>query len=152
MRTKLTGDVPILPDDVTLGREDTHGIGLDLWFETGKTTPKEIWENKDVWYNMTKASTEFWESLTPEQQEALIHLVTGALERMHDRVEDWVPEGLRVEGGEWLDINIKVLFTDIDKAIDRNEQATSFQIDEAAASTIAALEALTASEDEPAAD
>jgi hypothetical protein len=130
LRTKLTGDIPLLPDEVKLGPNPDY-VGLSLEFSLGKTTPKEIWESKGDWSGVMNASKEEWGKMADDQREAIINLVTGALERMHDRVEEWVPEGLVVTGGEFLDINLRVLFTDVDKAIDRNEQATSFQIDEA---------------------
>jgi broad specificity phosphatase PhoE len=112
------------------GEDDLH-----INMEIGKITPKEIWENKDVWFNQAKESKEAFEHMADEQREALERMVTGALERMHDRIPDWLPEALTVEGGNFIEVRLRFLFTDIDKEIDRNEQATSFQIKAAAEAT-----------------
>lgn len=106
---------------------------------TGSITPKEIWENKNEWFEAAKTSREEYGKMSDDQREALERMVTGAIERMHDRVGEWLPEGLTVEGGKFVDVHIKLLFTDIDKEIDRNEQATSFQIKAAQNETAAAL-------------
>lgn len=111
-----------------------------LTTDVGKITPKEIWEQKDVWFTKAKESREEWEKMPDEQREALERMVTGAIERMHDRIPEWLPEGLTVEGGNYIDVNLRFLFTDIDKEIDRNEQATSFQIKAATKETIEALQ------------
>lgn len=120
--------------------EEEGGQNVTLTTELGKITPKEIWEQKDVWFNNAKQSREEWDSMPDEQREALQRMVTGAIERMHDRVPEWLPEALTVEGGNYLDVHLRFLFTDIDKEIDRNEQATSFQIKAATQETIKALE------------
>lgn len=117
----------VKPISVDLG----DGISGEVSSEFGTTTPKQIWESKDVWFEKAKKSREDYEAMSQDQKEALERLVTGALERMHDKVADWLPEGLTVEGGNFLDVNIRFLFTDIDKEIDRNETATSFQVKEA---------------------
>ena len=113
---------------------------LTVLTESGIISPKEIWENKDVWFEAAKKSREVWENeMTDEKREALERMVKSALERMHDRVPDWLPEALVAEGGSYVDVHLRFLFTDIDKDIDRNEQATSFQIKAAAEATKAAL-------------
>lgn len=112
---------------------------LVIGYEIGKITPKEIWEQKDVWFNQANTSREEFEKMADEKREALERMVTGALERMHDRIPDWLPESLTVEGGNYIDVSLRFLFTDIDKEIDRNEQATSFQIKGAVEETKKAL-------------
>lgn len=122
-----------VPFEVRFGNKDTHGLNLEILVDVGSITPKEIWENKNVWFEQAKNSRESWDGLMDEQREALNRMVRSALERMHDRVDEWVPEGLIVEGGKYMDVNIRILFTDIDKEIERNEAATSFQIEAAQA-------------------
>lgn len=124
--------------DTLLESED--GEVLYLGTITGTITPKEIWENKDEWFNKAKDSREEWDKMSDENKEALTAMVQAAIERMHDRIPEWLPEGLTVEGGNFVDIHLRFLFTDIDKEIDRNDQATSFQIKAAQNETVAALE------------
>lgn len=99
-----------------------------IFTERGEISPKEIWEGKDVWFEQAKRSREVWDSMPEENKEALERMVLSALERMHDRTPEWLPEGLVAEGGAYVDVHLRFLFTDIDKDIDRNEHATSFQI------------------------
>jgi hypothetical protein len=115
------------------------GDVLHVGTVVGKITPKEIWEQKDVWFKQAQDSREEWENMSDENKEALTRMVTGAIERMHDRIDEWLPEGLTVEGGNYVDIHLRFLFTDIDKEIDRNEAATSFQIKAATSETATAI-------------
>lgn len=109
----------------------------------GATTPKEIWDEKNEWFERAKQSKEYWDNnMADDQREAVVRIVKNGIERFHDRAEDWVPDALRVEGGQFLDITFRVLFTDIDKEIERSEKATSFQIREAQQGTAALLEDL----------
>lgn len=121
-----------MSDTNTVTLDSKKGEGdLSVRTDLGKITPKEIWEQKDVWFNQAKTSREEWEKMgveNEERQDALERMVRNALERMHDRIQDWLPEALTVEGGNYVDVQLRFLFTDIDKEIDRNEQATSFQI------------------------
>lgn len=113
----------------------------------GATTPKEIWEEKNEWFGRAKTSQEYWENkMSVDQRDAVVRIVKNGIERFHDRAEDWVPDALRVEGGQYVDITFRVLFTDIDKEIERSEKATSFQIREAEEGTAALLHELGADE------
>lgn len=109
----------------------------------GATTPKEIWEEKNEWFDRAKTSREYWDStMADDQRDAVVRIVKNGIERFHDRAEDWVPDAMKVEGGQYVDITFRVLFTDIDKEIERNEKATSFQIREAQEGTAALLSEL----------
>lgn len=99
--------------------------------ETGICTPKDIWENKNKWFEDTQKSREEWDKQMDPQREAMISLVKNAIARMYDRVDEWVPESFEFESGNFLGCHFKVLCTDIDKEIERAEAATSFQIAEA---------------------
>lgn len=118
---------------------DDDGDVLTVNYTLGKITPKEIWEQKDVWFAQVNQSREEWDKMSEDQREALSRMMKGAIERMYDRIDDWLPEALSVEGGNYMDVQIKFLFTDIDKEIDRNEQATSFKIKAAAQQASEAL-------------
>jgi len=125
-----------LAENVVFGENDTHELGLQISLDEGTLTPKEIWETKDEWYNAAQTSRDYWENdMEQEQREALLRMITGALARMHDRVEDWVPEGLSSEGGKYLDVTLRILFTDIDQEIDRHTEATLMEIEDAATNT-----------------
>lgn len=127
-----------MSEEVSFTSDDGEVVHLSTTL--GTITPKEIWEQKDVWFEAAKTSREEWDKMPEEKREALIRMVTGAIERMHDRIPEWLPEGLEVSGGNYIDVSLRLLFTDIDKEIDRNEQATSFQIKAATEATMKALE------------
>lgn len=108
---------------------DTSPVAVEV--ETGVCTPKDIWDNKNKWFEDTKTSREEWEKLADENREAMINLVKNAIARMYDRVDEWVPESFEFESGNFVGCHFKILCTDIDKEIERAEAATSFQIAEA---------------------
>jgi hypothetical protein len=98
----------------------------------GKITPKEIWDRKDEWFDNAKKSKNFWEkNMDSEKREAVLRIVKYALELLHDDVENWVPESIDSSGGSYMNVDFKILFTDIDKEIDRHNEVTSFQIENA---------------------
>lgn len=76
-----------------------------------------------------------------DEREAVVRICRNGVERFHDRAEEWVPDAIRVEG-DVQNVTFRVLFTDIDKEIERSEKATSFQVRDAVAGTAALLEEL----------
>jgi len=85
------------------------------------------------------SSEELFEGVT-DVKVAVQRMVQGAIERLHDRIDDWVPEALRDvddEGG--MSVTFRVLMTDISKEIERNEQATKMRVAAAEADTMEML-------------
>ena len=83
-----------------------------------------------------KSLTELLDGVT-DPREAIQRMVQGAIERLHDRTDDWVPEALRDEDDEGgLRVTFRVLMTDISKEIERNEKATKMRVAAAEADTI----------------
>ena len=121
------------------GEVDNFGIGLEMSLVQGETTPKEIWENKDSYFEFAEKSKEYWDNMTDDQRAAVLRLVRHGIERIYDRIDEWVPEALEVEGGKYIDVHFKLLFTNIDEEIERNEEATTFQIKNAASHTLQKL-------------
>jgi len=108
---------------------------IESWWETGSITPQEIWETKDEWYERAKQSQKEWEKLSDDQKQATIRIIKACLERLYDTVDEWIPEAMNPQSGQYADIYFRVLFTDIDKDIQRNDAATSFKIREATQGT-----------------
>lgn len=123
----------VVDSELLFGTDDTYGIGVDLRLVLGTLTPKEIWENKGTYFDYAKRSKEEWDKMSEEKQAAVLRLVKQGIERIYDRCDEWVPESFEVEGGNFIDVHFKLLFTNIDEEIERNEEATSFQIRNAAA-------------------
>lgn len=80
-----------------------------------------------------------------DEREAVVRICRNGVERFHDRAEEWVPDAIRVDG-DILNITFRVLFTDIDKEIERSEKATSFQVRDAVQGTEAMLAELDAAD------
>lgn len=133
--------------DLLFGKVDNYSIGVELKIVTGSITPVEIWEQKDELYEFAAKSKEIWENMTTEQREATLRLVKTGIERIYDRVDEWVPESLQVDGGEYLDVHFRLIFTNIDEEIERHEEVTSFQIKNAQAGTLEKLAAAESDED-----
>lgn len=120
-----------MSDDMLYGSEDTNGVGLELRIEQGIISPKEIWNQREQLKEATRVSREeVWDKMlsNDEERDAIVQMVKGALERLHDRAAEWVPEGLSAEGGEFIDVNFRILMTDISKEILRNEMATEMSV------------------------
>jgi len=48
-------------------------------------------------------------------REIVISIVEAALDRLKDRLQDWVPQSLSGQGGEYLDVSFRVLFAEIER-------------------------------------
>ena len=95
-------------------------------------THQDIWANKGKWYEESKQSEEYWEQkMNEDEREALTRIVRRSIERFYDSIDDWLPEALVQKGGEYLEVRMGILLTDIDREIDQAEEATSFQLKEA---------------------
>ncbi len=99
--------------------------------EHSQLTSQDIWDNKGKWYEESKKSEEQWDQMMDDEREALVRMVRRAVERFHDTVEEWLPESLVQKGGEYLEVRFGLLLTDIDREIEQQEEATSFQLKEA---------------------
>lgn len=133
--------------DLLFGKVDNYNIGVELKIVTGSITPVEIWEQKDELYQFAATSKEIWDNMTTEQRDATLRLVKTGIERIYDRVEEWVPESLQVDGGEYLDVHFRLIFTNIDEEIERHEEVTSFQIKNAQQGVLDKLGATTPDDD-----
>ena len=100
--------------------------------EHSQLTHQDIWANKGKWYEESKQSEDYWENhMSTDEREALTAIVRRSIERFYDSIDDWLPEALVQKGGEYLEVRMGILLTDIDREIDQAEEATSFQLKEA---------------------
>lgn len=96
-----------------------------------KLSAPDIWASKGKWYEESRKSEDIWENqMSDEERKALVAIVRRSIERSHDTVEDWLPEALLQEGGEYIEVRFGILITDIDREIDEAETVTSFQLRE----------------------
>ena len=129
--------------ELLFGIGDTHGIGLDLKIDMGEISPREIWEEKETFIGLaTTSREEIWESLNEEEREALLRLSRTAVEVLHSNVENWVPQELKAEGGEWVDVDFRIRLSDLTAEIASDAEALSAAALQAQVDTLEMLEGL----------
>ena len=132
-----------MPIDMIYGTNDTHGFGLEVTIDQGEISPREIWENKDHYIGMaTQSREEVWASLDEDHRHALVRIVQDSVERLHLNVNKWVPENIRAEGGEWIDVIWRITADDIKTEINRYDSEVEAQVADARADTASMLEGL----------
>lgn len=82
--------------------------------------PAKIWKNKDAWYEKVKKSRKEWSEMSDEQRKAVVRYVYEAMHRMAHKADEWLPDAVTTEGGNNVEITFNLLFTDIDKGIERD--------------------------------
>lgn len=105
-----TPAVEVIKSQVQL-EGDEHTLEL----ATTVLGPSEIWESKDVWVAREESSLEIWSKMDISDREIVLNIVDGALGRLRDRLNDWVPTSLSGQGGEYLDVSFRVLFAEIER-------------------------------------
>lgn len=76
--------------------------------ETGNITPKEIWEQKDVWWAEAREAEERWAGFTDDEQWVLSTRLAVALREAYCFAEDWIPTDIEPKGGNYIDIRLRV--------------------------------------------
>lgn len=104
---------------------------LNVDLELGFITPKLVWDSRQEWTDFITQSKEIFDKMSSDQKEAAKRLVCTALERMYDNAEEWIPESLSTDGGDYMEARIRIIFTDIDKEVERFEEASSFALRQA---------------------
>ena len=101
----------------------------------GKMTPQHAWDWKNKGMTLKKDSTKAWHDMSVDAREATIEIVRHSLERMLDRMEDWVPSSLVVEPGKFIEVKLLMLFNDFDAEVKAMTALTGRKIVEAAEDT-----------------
>lgn len=109
---------------------------------TGILGPADIWRDKDDWAKRELQSREAWSRMNDDDRQAVLDIVQRSLERMLDRLNDWVPSALTVEQGRYLDVTFRILFTELEVELRSKEEITTRQINKAAESTKQLVEEL----------
>jgi hypothetical protein len=95
-------------------------------------TPKDVWDNKDEIARVSRVSREeIWETMDNEHREAALTLIRRALGRMHQSVEEWVPEAFEHKAGDVITTRFQLFCTDIDGEVKRSAEATDLELDNA---------------------
>lgn len=119
-------------------------MGLEV--DTKMLSPADVWRDKDEFTEREQKSRQDWEKMNTEQRAAVIKVIERSLDRLRDTADIWVPASLSVKSGSAIDIKFRLMFTDIEDEIKREEFITSRTIAEAADNTKKLIAELEASE------
>jgi len=121
---------------------DVDDLNMTVDINHDRYTPSSVWEDRQNWLDHIENSKEIWSNMTEEEQEGTVFIVKHALQRLHDRIEQILPEALDKSSGAYLDINFKILFTDAEQAIIKHSALTNLRLQEAQTSSLDLLERL----------
>lgn len=107
------------------------GYTVTITVTQGKYSPTIIWETKDEWLLFVENSKELWKTMTEDRRESLSLIMKSALQRLHDKMDLWLPEALDGSTGAYIDIHVKIMLTDADEEILKHSALTKMQEKEA---------------------
>lgn len=114
------------------GENDPGGIGVDFRIEEGYLTPKEIWNDREKYTAEEEAFKGKWAEVNEQRKAAILTMTRNALARMHDRVEVVVPSSFDPQPGNFMDIKMRFLYSDVDEEIDRQAEVSTLATEQAA--------------------
>ena len=80
----------------------------------GKISQLYDQNQREEYERIAEKSEEHWNTvLSPEERERVVDVINGAILRLFQRTDDWVPNSIRATGGDWLDISFRILLSDI---------------------------------------
>lgn len=121
---------------------DVDDLEMTIDIHHDRYTPSSVWEDRQNWLDHIESSKKIWSKMTEEEQDGTTFIVKHALQRLHDRIDQILPEALDRSSGAYLDINFKVLFTDAEKAIIKHSALTHLRLEEAKSDALDLLDRL----------
>lgn len=102
----------------------------------GTLDPTTIWEEKDRWIERESKSLEAWKEMDEDTKSVLIDIIDKSLQRMRDRLDVWVPASLGTESapmeqGDYIDIQFRLIFSDVDREKQAKLELTERRLNEA---------------------
>jgi hypothetical protein len=114
----------------------------DLTIEVGMLTPSDVWKQKDEWVAREAKSLEEWNKMDEESRATILEIVSRTLDRLQERMEQWVPQSLTIEQAKYMDVRFRLLFTDLEAEMKARAEITQRKIKEAAEGTVKMVEEL----------
>ncbi len=113
--------------------ELNEDVSIQISVEQGKYSPTIIWESKEDWLNFVEESKKVWNSMTEDRREGIRLIMKHAIQRLHDRIDIWLPEAIDASSGTYLDVHFKIMLTDADVEIQKHSAMTGMRLAEAEA-------------------
>ena len=103
--------------------------GVDTKVISMKIDPDDFWNSRFEIHEKLSTSAEIIDSMSSEQQAALVSKIKRAMAIMHDQVPDWLPDALSMsEDGSTIRVEFNFLAAEIDREVAALDQVTSFDI------------------------
>lgn len=107
----------------------------ELTVEIGMLTPADVWKQKDEWVAREAESLKAWNNMDEEQRATILEIVGRTLDRLQERMDQWVPQSLSIEQAKYMDVRFRLLFTDLESEMKARAEITQRKIKEAAEGT-----------------
>jgi hypothetical protein len=121
---------------------EVEGVTGGVTVEMGLLTPADVWKQKDEWVAREAASLEAWNKMDEEMRATIMEIVGRTLDRLQERMDQWVPQSFEIEQAKYMDCRFRLLFTDLESEMKARAEITQRKIREAAAGTAALVEEL----------
>lgn len=107
----------------------------ELNVEVGMLTPADVWKQKDEWVAREAESLKAWNNMDEDQRATIFEIVGRTLDRLQERMDQWVPQSLTIEQAKYMDVRFRLLFTDLESEMKARAEITQRKIKEAAEGT-----------------
>lgn len=129
-------------DRIVVGRELFPPKAIDIGSTMSATIrfeqiePHNFWEVRHQLHDQMVASMEVFEGMSDNEREALVNRVRQAIVVMHDQIDNWLPDALKMDStGCSIRVELNFITAEIEADVRLLEQATSFQVKESVAGT-----------------
>ena len=89
-------------------------LAMEVTVEEGTLQPDDIWREKDAVLEHEAKSMEDWAKMSDDDRDTTLKIVTNALDRLIEVAPEWVPACMRVVPGEYINLNFRILFSDVE--------------------------------------
>lgn len=131
MSANQTYSFPVDNPSVTGGT-----LPMEVEVVEGTLQPDDIWREKDDVLAREAESMEQWANMSDDDRETTLQIVTNALDRLIEVAPEWVPACMRVVPGEYINMNFRILFSDVDAEMRNAKVVTQRRIEAAAAGAV----------------
>lgn len=104
---------------------------FDINIDVDIITPSLLWESRFKQFEKYVNSQEIFNSMSDDEQQAIISRLKRAVGVMHDTIDEWIPDALSLSNdGSCLRIEFNLVMSNIEIDVERKHKATSFRLKE----------------------
>lgn len=95
--------------------------GVEVGVESKQFTLEQLWESRKEAIDNETRNYQNWEaSLNDDQRRVIKEMVVHALNTLAEDPE-WIPYSTDIKDGQVFDVNLRILLTDVDEEVRRQE-------------------------------